>query len=131
VADAPTQGEILDKVKPVNCEWLLRPKIGVSEFAETVCSNLEILAETHSELVDVQKLKAVQTKMSGLIEVLKKLDNKCTDTGPATPNDIKSMLKAIIGADEETHSFFNEATKLGAAMYQVGIHFIVLQSVLS
>ena len=62
---------------------------------------------------------------------LKKLDNKCTDTGPATPNDLKSMLKAIIGADEETHSFFNEATKLGAAMYQVGIHFIVLQSVLS
>jgi hypothetical protein len=43
--------------------------------------------------------------MSGLIEVLKKLDNKCTDTGPATPNDIKSMLKAIIGADEETQFF--------------------------
>jgi hypothetical protein len=53
VADAPTQGEILDKVKPVNCDWLLRPKISVSEFAEIVCSNLEILAETDSELVDV------------------------------------------------------------------------------
>lgn len=131
VSDAPTEEEILNKIKPVNCEWLLRPKIGVSEFAQTVWSNLEILAKSDSELVNAENITALQGKMSGLIEVLKKLDTKCADAGPATPNDVKFMLKAIIGADEKTQSFFNEATKLGAAMYQVGIQWTVLQSVLS
>jgi hypothetical protein len=39
VADPPSETQILEKVKPMNCKWLLRPKIAVSEFAETL-SNL-------------------------------------------------------------------------------------------
>ena len=130
-ADPPTEDEILRKVKPVNCEWLVRPKVGVSEFSETMWSNLEILANTDSHLINTKKVTAVQAKMSAFIDALKKLDTKYTETGPPTPLDVKQMLKSIIGANKETQAFFNEATTLGAAMYQVGIQFTVLQSVLS
>ena len=130
VADPPSESQILEKIKPVNCEWLLRPKIAVSEFAETICTNLDILANTESQLIDPSKFQEIQAKLPTLMEVMKKLDKKCNEAGPAKPNDIKVMLKAIIGADQETTSLFSEATKLGAAMYQLGIQMSVVQSIL-
>ncbi len=130
VADSPSESQILEKIKPVNCEWLLRPKIAVSEFAETLCANFDILADSDADLIDAEKFKQMQTKLSALIDVLKRLDTKCTEAGYATADDIKSMLKGIIGADDETTAFFSEATKLGAAMYQLGIQFTAVQSIL-
>ena len=67
-------------------------------------------ANAESDLVDPNQFQQLQTKLYLLVDVLKKLDTKCTEAGPASPEDIKMMLKAIIGADEETTTLFTKAT---------------------
>ena len=45
----PPESTILRRIAPMNCEWLGRPQVAASEFAETIKGNLDILSESNSQ----------------------------------------------------------------------------------
>ena len=41
----PSQEQVFRRLKPFNCEWLGRPKFGISEMAETIVTNMNMLCD--------------------------------------------------------------------------------------
>lgn len=128
--DAPPKATIFKRINPRNCELLIRPKVGVSEFAGTITENLQYLAESESSLINNDQFRTTQQKLSSLVEALQKL-NTTNEAGNANAHDVKTFLKAMLGADQTQENFFQELTKLGAAMFSMGIHYTVMHSLLS
>ena len=42
-----TNNDFLGKLTSTNCEWLLRPQIGCSEFAEAIVDNADTIADSN------------------------------------------------------------------------------------
>ena len=61
---------ILKRVAPMNCEWLLRPKVATSEFAETFEENLKYLASSKLPFLNTENFTEWQQKLSNFIETL-------------------------------------------------------------
>ena len=75
-----TEYTILRRVAPLNCEWLLRPRVAASEFADTVEQNLKYLAESDSSIVKNDAFQHIQTTLLPFISSLKKF--KTTNDQP-------------------------------------------------
>ena len=45
-----TEGKIMTDAKPINCEWFGRPSIAVSEMAESICENVDVIERGLSDL---------------------------------------------------------------------------------
>jgi len=45
-----TEGKVMTDAKPINCEWFGRPSIAISEMAESVCENVEVIERGLHEL---------------------------------------------------------------------------------
>ena len=123
-----TQEEtILKRVVPMNCEWLLRPKVAASEFADTVEQNLKYLSSCKLPFVKSDKFAQWQEKFAPLMEALAKL-NTTNDQGQANPVDVKTMLKTKL-SDDETMDQFQNLVEAGSSMYLMGIHFSVAKTI--
>lgn len=114
---------MLDKATVINCEYLVRPKVALSELAETVSVNQPHLeAEPHGlnpnrtiqALADFEKIVAPFNTRSG---------------SGVTANDVHSLLKYTIGSDDdEVDRVFDLMEQLGHMMYVVGSHHKQLRS---
>ena len=62
-ADAPDAEKILRRIHPISCEWLKRPRIAMSEFAQTMVDNIEWLVDEGKDLVDSKKIEVLHGKM--------------------------------------------------------------------
>lgn len=128
--NVPQESTIFRRVAPLNCEWLLRPRVAASEFAETIEQNLKLLAESDSKLINRGKFENIQDKLSTFNACLQKF-NTLNDEGNATANDVKHLLKTILSDDDELDNFFDSMFKLGGAMYLLGVHYTIVKTILS
>ena len=125
----PTEHTIFHRVAPLNCEWLLRPRVAASEFADTMEQNLKYLAENDSSIVKNDAFQDIETTLLPFISSLKKL-NTTNDEGPATPSDVKQLIKTMVTDDEEIDSFHN-MVKIGGAMFLLGTHYSVVKTLMT
>ena len=128
--DRPPESTIFRRVVPLNCEWLLRPPVRASEFADTIEHNLNYLAQNQSPIVNNDPFKDIQTTLSPFIASLQKL-NTLNDLGPATPSDVKQLIKTMVTDDQDIDAFFDEMVKIGWAMLFLGTHFSVVKSLMT
>jgi hypothetical protein len=42
---APSTDTVFKRIKPFTCEWLLRPKVALSEFADTMLKNTALIKD--------------------------------------------------------------------------------------
>lgn len=94
------------------------PEVGVSEFAQTMIANLKFLAESSSKFLMKPKFQEVRESLGTLEKALLNLDVK-NEEMPACPEDIKTMLKIIIGNDEDDE-VFKQMFEFGGMMYLLG-----------
>jgi hypothetical protein len=55
-ADSPQDdGTIRRRTNPISCEWSLRPKVAMSELAETVTENINVLKQDNLTLLETSR----------------------------------------------------------------------------
>ena len=114
----------------MNCEWLLRPKVATSEFAETFEDNLKYLASSKLPFLNTEKFTEWQQKLDNFIETLQKL-NTTNDKDHATDKDVKTFLQTMLKDDGDMDWFFEDLVEAGSSMYLLGIHYTVVKTILS
>lgn len=78
---------MLDKASVINCEYLVRPKVALSELAETVSANK---AHLESELLALNTSKTI-TALEDFERVVAPFNTR-SGSG-VTTNDVHSLLK--------------------------------------
>lgn len=115
--------QMLDKASVINCEYLVRPKVALSELAETVSANK---AHLESELLALNTSKTI----TALEDFKRAVAPFNTRSGSGvTTNDVHSLLKYSIGNDDdEIDRVFDRMEHLGHMLYVVGSHHKMLRS---
>ena len=128
--DLTHEDVVLKRVAPMNCEWILRPKVATSEFADTIEQNLNYLASCESPFLDNDIFTGSHQKMQKSIDALQKL-NTTNEKGPATGDGVKTFLKTMLTDDADMDDFFESMVKAGSSMYLMGIHYSVAKTILT
>ena len=96
---APSEQTTFRRLQPLNCEWLLRPRIAASEFADTISQNLNYLSQNNHPITENETFKEMKNNLTPFLGSLQRL-NTLTDNGPAKPSDIKQLMKTLLSDDE-------------------------------
>lgn len=107
------QQEFLEKLSPKNCEWLTRPKVAVSEMAEALTKNWEIIQT--STIFDDSVRSQLESIISPIMQNLINLDNKEKSTTP-TEQDIYQVLHSSFQNTDLDHSL-SQMMQASSAMY--------------
>ena len=106
----PDEHKIFYRLKPLNCEWLIRPKVTLSELAATVKGNFSLLAQIAD--VNCELVENMAQHMSKTRDTIANFNNKETRQG-ASRKDLKKQMWFFISQDEEFESFVNKAIQAG------------------
>jgi hypothetical protein len=49
--EAPEPSKILNRLQPFTCEWLTRPDVALTEYADTITSNIQLLEEKGNKML--------------------------------------------------------------------------------
>lgn len=130
VADTQMNDEkIFKRLGPVNCEWLLRPHIAMSEFADTITKNMNMLSESESQFLNQNEVANIKTKLSDFLPVLAKLNAHDSNDDPE-PKDVKKFLQFMLSDDDSILQSFQQFFPIGGAMYLMGSHFCAIKALL-
>ena len=64
---------IFNRLKLFNCEWLIHPKVALSELMATMMGNLNVLAEI-PQLVNSETVHDMAAPMSSILTTMAKFD---------------------------------------------------------
>ena len=82
----------------MSCEWLKRPKVAMSEMAETLNTNMDILLNKQMTLLSKEGLQKYQRKLKPLVKSIANLDNK--NQPNATRRRCKRSAKVFRGCGQ-------------------------------
>lgn len=129
--NAPSEETIFRRLAPLNCEWLLRPRVAASEFADTMTQNLNYLsANSKSTLINNETFKEMKDNLTPFLASLEALNTQ-NDKGPAKATDVKQLMKTLLSDDKDMNLFFENIVKIGGAMFLLGTHYSVVKSLFS
>ena len=73
---APDDDTISRRTNPISCEWLFRPRVAMSEFAETITENLQLLQDDNLALVNTSKFASISDSGAPMLDALSRLNTK-------------------------------------------------------
>lgn len=129
--DAPSEETVIRRIKPFNCEWLIRPKVAVSETAATILENAKLFDENGSEYSDILNEKFLQAfaeKFSSIQDDLKLL-KKDSDEKP-TKDNVIALLKFLYKEDAELDKIVDSIFKYGGALFAMSCNIIVARTLI-
>ena len=127
-APAPDAHTIHRRANHTSCEWLLRPGVAMSEFAETLAENMNFLKETDMSLVNKKRTRSAIATMEPFLSALHRLNNKSTER--PLEADIVTVLSNLYDDESKVSTMMRETFQVGGAMYATAIHFLVAQEIL-
>ena len=108
---------MLEKASRLNCEYLGRPAVALSEMADTVSSNVTTLKELLTNCDHTKIIREVEK-----LDVVAKMFNTRSGLG-VTSSDVHRLLKYTIdNDDDESDETFDQMEHLGMLLYVVGSH---------
>ena len=117
IKEATPDDTMVDKANTINCEYLCRPSVALSELADTVSSNKDILRTLLSSL-DTQ---TIMTKVEQLDKTVNKFNTRCETL--VKSSDVHNLLKySIADPSDNTDSTFDTMEHLGMIMYVIASH---------
>ena len=102
-----------------NCEYLKRPKIGLSELAETVRETIRMLENMNNPILKSESLNELKQAFSVIISSLEPLHTK----GNAFPREkeVKKAVRCLIEPNEESDSILDSAYLTGTNLATLSI----------
>lgn len=113
----------------ISCEWFLRPKVTMSEFAATMVENLSVLKDHKSPLVKTSKFTQLVESSEPFLDALNSLNTK-TGANP-TINDVKKVMHYIYDKSNAMEGIVDDMFVLGGTMFATAIHYMVTHNILA
>ena len=88
----------IPQLKPFNCEWLIRPKVTLSELAATVKGNFSLLAQIADD-VNCELVENMAQHMSMTLDTIANFNDKETRQG-ASRKDLKELMRFFISQSQ-------------------------------
>ena len=117
------------QTNPISCKWFLRPRAGMSEFAETVTENLNLLKDENLTLIKTSKFAPITENIQTMLDSLSRLNTK--NKKPSTKEDVKTVMSFLYNDEQQLDQSVNKMFTVGAAMYTTAIQYMVARSLLS
>ena len=125
IKEATSDTTMLEKATKLNCEYLVRPAVALSEMAETVSSNVGILKQALRNTDEDKIIREVEK-----LNDVSKMFNTRSDL-PVTSSDVHRLLKyAIDNDDDDSDETFDQMEHVGMLLYVIGSHQKQLQSLI-
>ena len=126
--ECPKPELVFHRTTPKSCEWYLRPQTALSELAQTVVANHQVVDNSDSEMWNPTWKEKYLTKISEIADLLKPFDIK--DPGAKThgPKNIKAVMKYLLREDNALDSFLSDTYKIGAALFNTSLHLTVVRT---
>jgi hypothetical protein len=125
---APSVETVFRRLKPFTCEWLLRPKVALSELSETIMKNVDILADEENEIVNSITMDKFARRMKPVEKHLQQLHKDAV--GNPEENNVVETLKFLFKEDEEMDDLVDEMFRVGGALFVTAIQIIVARTVI-
>ena len=74
--EAPEPSKILNRLQPFTCEWLTRPDVALSEYADTIISNIPLLEEKGNKMLHSSCVANLKEHFQPVIRNLDALNKK-------------------------------------------------------
>lgn len=87
--------KILARLKDWNCEWLLRPNIVISEMAQTIKENWELIERYKGTIFTVKFVNKMGDIILPLMEQYRRLDKDNSINETATHGHVLDVLEVI------------------------------------
>jgi len=117
IKEATPDSVMVEKANTINCEYLSRPSVALSEMADTISTNKDMLRTMLTSL----DTHTIMEKVEQLDETVKMFNTKCDI--PVKSSDVHNLLKySIDDASENTDSTFDTMEHLGMMMYVIASH---------
>ena len=126
--DVPSTETVFRLIQPFTCEWLVRPKVAASEFAETLIKNLQVIQNDESGILRKNASDTLQTWLAHLTQSVAPL-RKDSDYEP-TKSDVINMMKFMFDEKDELDEAMDTMFKMGGAIYSTACQYIVLRSII-
>ena len=113
----PTPDSVMvEKASRMNCEYVIRPSVALSEMADKVTSNIQTLRENLRSLDETK----IITEVEKMNEVTKMFNTHSKE--PVTPSDVHNLLRYCIDDDTEGESdaVLDKMEHVGILMYVIG-----------
>lgn len=111
------------RLRNTNCEWLNRPGIALSEYADTIVSNKDMIVTKLQEFThDPAVLPFIEDTLTKHASIMTKVNmNACYKS------DICAAADAIQAMSDEELVMASDFVSLGASLYLTGIHMLAAQ----
>lgn len=119
-----TDGEILETVKPINCEYLGRPEIGLSETGESY-------SENHERAMDLLRewdLDTISSRLQEYDDTIKMLNTR-TEL-PFSKQDIIKAVKYHATDDNKLLTLLDDLEIIGNTFFTMAMHFKTLRALI-
>ena len=124
---APQPTEMIARLKPFTSEWLVRPNIAISEYAETISANLPFLRENAEDTLKSEYIEMLENHFAPMTNSLDAL-NKKTPSTPTT-TDAKDIVKSLV-TENNLDSAMEDLFKVSATVFAISGNYIMATRVL-
>ena len=125
--EAPEPANIFKRLQPFTCEWLTRPEYALSEFSDTITSNIPLLNQNSENYIDPSLVEKLQRHFQPMLESMKALDNKTT--GSPTEKDAKKVLKSLV-TDTTLDTDMDRIFQLSSALFAISSNYLISTALL-
>ena len=124
--EAPEPSKIFRRLQPFTCEWLTRPDVALSEYSDTITSNLPILEEQGKGVLHKSFANNLKSHFEPIWENMQALNKKTTNATP-TATDVKEVLRSMLD-DDELDTKMEQIFHLSVAMFAMSTNYLIATS---
>ena len=129
---APEPWQVFKRIQPFTCEWLTRPDVALSEYCETMISNIPILQNHGKGVLKKSFVADFTSHFQHIMGNMQALNKKNTDTdtaATATATDAKEVLKSMLENDKLDEKM-EQIFLLSGAMFAMSSNYLIGTSLL-
>ena len=119
--EAPDPSTIFKTLQPFASEWLIHPDVALSEYTDTILSNIPILEEKGNSIVYKSCLQKLKEHFQPIWENLEAVNRKAG--GGASPSDAK-VLKTMSDS-EEVDTLMEEVYQASGALFAMSTNYLI------
>ena len=126
---APNDETIFRRIKPFTCEWLVRPKVALSELAETLQKNMVFFGdESNQGLLNEKTKDYIKNEFAPLLQPLHRLAKESQEE--PTRDDVLKTLRFLYQDNDRLDEMVNAMFLTGGALFAVACQYIVARTVI-
>lgn len=122
--------EVLSRLHNWNCEWLKRPRVAISELAETIQFTLPIFQKSSGKQLDKLYVTYYKNLFQPMEDMLSRMNNKDRQSGNEIKEKELRTFMSLIQEDEEFEKKIQDLFEVAGAAFVFSTQLMALQTLL-